>query len=301
MLESNINHIPEKTSKSKTESVNDSNHKRGLTDKQKKAIKIGAAAVATALAVYGGYRLAKSGKLDGVINKGRSALNKLHTGGLTVSDAKDGFDLQKYQSSVKENLRKVNPKFSQLKPKSYMNCGNCSIAFEARMRGYDVTARGNDTGMRLSQFGEMFKGFNSNSFHTVDLGLDLPKNASEKSKVVRNAVKSSISKAYNGDARGTIFFTHERGSHFFSWIKQGNDVRFYDAQNPDCNIDQLFSMYKRHTGSSSSVQTTILRLDDLEMNTQNLKRVIKNVSDRSSINSDSFDTWVSRGQNFVMY
>lgn len=42
--------------------------KRGLSDKHKKALKIGAAVAVTALAAYGGYRLAKSGKLDGLMD-----------------------------------------------------------------------------------------------------------------------------------------------------------------------------------------------------------------------------------------
>ena len=51
--------------------------KRGLSDKQKKAIKIGAAAIGTALAAYGTYRLVKSGKLNNVINKGKTAVDKI--------------------------------------------------------------------------------------------------------------------------------------------------------------------------------------------------------------------------------
>lgn len=38
--------------------------KKGLTDKQKKALKIGAAVVVTGLAAYGGYKVAKAVKLD---------------------------------------------------------------------------------------------------------------------------------------------------------------------------------------------------------------------------------------------
>lgn len=48
-----------------------------LTDKQKKAIKIGAAVAGTALVAYGGYKLYKSGKLDGMIDKGSAKLNEL--------------------------------------------------------------------------------------------------------------------------------------------------------------------------------------------------------------------------------
>ena len=57
---------------------NKTKKKSGLTDKQKKYIKIGAAVVVTALATYGGYKLYESGKLDGLIGKGKEALGKTY-------------------------------------------------------------------------------------------------------------------------------------------------------------------------------------------------------------------------------
>lgn len=154
--------------------------------------------------------------------------------------------------------------------------------------------------MRLSQLGEFFTGLNSNSFQEVD--LDLPQNLvlskKERGEIVKSAVKSTISKSYDGDARGTIYFTHNYGAHFFSWVKNGNDIKFFDAQNPKQNIDDLFAMYKRWPGVN---QTTVVRLDDLGINTNNIKEVIKNTSDKTTpFNEQVFDTWKAKGENFVM-
>lgn len=55
----------------------ESEAKKGLSDNKKRAIKIGAAAVGTALAAYGGYKLYKSGKLDSSIAKGKRAVDQL--------------------------------------------------------------------------------------------------------------------------------------------------------------------------------------------------------------------------------
>lgn len=44
------------------DSSTEDNKRKGLSDKQKKAIKIGVAVAVTALATYGTYRLAKFGK-----------------------------------------------------------------------------------------------------------------------------------------------------------------------------------------------------------------------------------------------
>ena len=56
---------------SKKQHTNNSSDAKGLTDKQKKAIKVGAAVVATALVTYGAYRLGKFGKLDEYVSVGK--------------------------------------------------------------------------------------------------------------------------------------------------------------------------------------------------------------------------------------
>lgn len=74
--------------KSSSKKSENSNERSGLTDKQKKAIKIGIAVAGTALVAYGGYRLAKSGKLDGLadkINLGKSKTNDLLAGDTGIS------------------------------------------------------------------------------------------------------------------------------------------------------------------------------------------------------------------------
>lgn len=60
---------------------NQNGKKKGLSDKQKTALKIGAVLAVTALAAYGGYKLKQSGKLDELVAKGRrltgNALGKI--------------------------------------------------------------------------------------------------------------------------------------------------------------------------------------------------------------------------------
>lgn len=59
----------------KSSNSNEKTSKKGLSAKQKKALKVGAAAVGTTLAVYGTYKLAKSGKLNSVADKGKAYVN----------------------------------------------------------------------------------------------------------------------------------------------------------------------------------------------------------------------------------
>lgn len=83
----------ESTNKTNTEETK----KKGLTDKQKKYIKIGAAVAGTALVAYGGYKLYKSGKLDYLINKGSRK---------TESIIKD-FDNVKVTEVAKTNVSRI--------------------------------------------------------------------------------------------------------------------------------------------------------------------------------------------------
>ena len=58
-------------------SDNSEEKKHGLTDKQKRAIKIGAAAVAASLAAYGTYKLAQSGKLNDLAAIGKAKVDAM--------------------------------------------------------------------------------------------------------------------------------------------------------------------------------------------------------------------------------
>lgn len=50
---------------------------KGLTDKQRTAIKVGAAVATTALVAYGGYKLYRNGSFDALINAGSNKANEL--------------------------------------------------------------------------------------------------------------------------------------------------------------------------------------------------------------------------------
>lgn len=70
---------PAKHTKSSKSSNSDNSERDGfhLTDKQKKALKIGAAAVAASLAAYGTYKLAQSGKLNDLAAIGKAKVDAM--------------------------------------------------------------------------------------------------------------------------------------------------------------------------------------------------------------------------------
>lgn len=277
---------------------------KSLTDKQKKYIKIGAAAATTALAVYGGYKLYKSGNLDGIIDKGKNILGKDKSGKQIVDEYVsfgNGIEIKRMNKNlpIEEDIKLINPKFSIFNKNYNMNCGNCTIGFELRRRGFDVEALGNSEGMKISHLGEFFSGLKSNSFiqMNVDDKILRAKPSTERGKAIKQLMSSNISKQYDGNARGTLFFPHTMGSHWINWVKEGNEVKFYDGQNPKIDlVNDLFAHYKYNPNLFEGGLTSV-RLDDLDIK-QTIWTMVKNRGDKYSGNAN-FNAHVDRGKNFV--
>lgn len=270
--------------------------KKGLTDKQKRAIKIGAAAAVTLLAAYGGYKLYKSGvRLNNFV------------------DPANGLKLQKNTASLAHNIKAVNPKFGTSYTNYYdNNCGNCAIAFEARMRGYDVTAKGSYSGMSKSQIGQFFKGLSEKSFAETSIDISkLSQDSGTRGNQVKEAIEKTITNQYKDSktARGMLFFPADFGNHWVSWVKDNDKVTFIDSQigtkakkyNYDL-VRDVFSRYTYHKNSGSRSLTSI-RLDDLEFDSSNIRNVIDNVHnkiDKTKYPVEDFDSFVEKGMDFVM-
>ena len=280
----------------------DDDDKLHLTENQKKAIKIGAAVTATALIAYGGYRLTKSGKID---------LSKMTNIAGKMFDKTTGLEKLVKPETMSETLKAVNPKYSDFDRRYNMNCGNCAIAFEARLRGFNVEAAPNPVGMTISSMGQFFKGFKTESFKQIDIdenlipkldfdSVDFQSDLVKRSRLIESTMKQSVlSQCSNSDGRGMLFFPANFGSHWITWVKSGNDVTFDNPQNPSINLSEdLFPYYKYHKNSFSASMTSI-RLDDLDINGDAIQSVIKNKSIPTKLSIEKFDTFVVKGKDFV--
>lgn len=278
----------------KTDELDNTEQKKGLTDKQKRYIKIGAAAVGTALVAYGGYKIYKNKTLSESIKISK------HIDIAGLIDAKTGLQKQSKPESIQKTLKRVNPKFSYHKPEYFMNCGNCGIAFEARMRGLDVQALGNPTGMTKNSIGQFFKGFKSESFKDIDIDTNsLAKDTWVRGKQVERKMVQSIAEQCGSESgRGMLFFPADFGSHWVSWVKDSNGVKFYNSQNPAVDLTtDVFSHYFYHRNSGDAALTSI-RLDNLDINSDNIKNVITSTNNQLK-SSANFDTFRVVGENFV--
>lgn len=270
-----------------------------LTDEQKKALKIGAIAVGSALAVAGGIYLAKSGKLS--LN-GKNIVNNYLPGvggGTKNIDDVTGFKkLSKPVDAIKA-ARSANPnKYSM---DAYMNCGNSSIAWEARLRGLDVQARSNNEGMTLEGMASCFKGIHSNTFKDCDMSSIKPLNINDgnvslqevrsRGKQVFEAFRRNIDKEMPVNSRGALTIPTYRGGHFMTWAKDGDgNVTIYNPQNQSLNKTALYEfagLY--HAPRNSNIGNAwFMRTDDLEFNKDTIKNVIR---DHVGIDDDEVSTY----------
>lgn len=122
---------------------------------KEKLIKIGAAITTTALVTCGGYYLYKSGKINNLINIGKTTVK--HVGSISEIDSILP-KTDKYQN-FQEAYKNINPNhplklkdtdFTMLSkidsaPLATVNCQACTFVYELRRRGYDVLAKLVDT------------------------------------------------------------------------------------------------------------------------------------------------------------
>ena len=271
------------------------NKKKGLSDKQKKAIKIGAAVAVTALATYGTYRLAKSGKLDLYIASGKSKLNKLmekkagdsKVGDIKVDDLLNNASTAKTNPSV-NNIRMVHGVKKLAKPESLSdiiknvnpnlgnndyrnNCSACGIASFLRSKGYDVTAK--STGGKQQILGgvieECFKGAKVMDGSAVKFG----RSRQDAAEMLVNKFGNNASGVVSVQWKKELTRNGQGGGHIFNWEIKDGVVKFFDGQN---NRDDsvVSSLYWRMMNPNDSL--TIARLDNAEINFDAIKKYVEN-------------------------
>lgn len=277
--------------------------KSGLTDKQKRALKIGAAAIGVALVAGGTAYAIKSGKLN------------------NASNAFGHFGKIGKVESSSERLKACNPFFGKSEHFSN-NCGNCIIANELRSRGEDVEALGNRNGLTLTSLGEAFT-FNSKSFVSLDEKI-IPPPLKEKPKditkirewklsrahraaYVQNQVTENLLKQYPDGSRGAIAM-HYAGKngrprgHFFSWSISNGKVVYENPQDPKADLRSLFARYiqPRNAGPNGSFA---VRLDNASINHDNINKFVGRSSHgkpRKQPGIYDRRAMTARGHNFIM-
>ena len=264
--------------KSDSGSQND-NKKPGLTDKQKKAIKIGIAVTATALATYGTYKLAKSGKLDKYVESGKKKveelLNSRKSGDVNKAKIDDlmnasksatkttsGFKRMSSKEAISDTIKKANP--NRGKSLYNNNCTYCSVTSYLRSIGYDVIAR--DTGGKPQNLGGViencFKGAKVVDGSAVKFG----KSTKDASEMLINKFGQNASGVCDVQFKGG-------GGHAFNWSIKDGVVKFFDGQDVTSKINTNIDAFWKTIDTNGGL--TLARLDNAEVVSDAIKKVVQ--------------------------
>ena len=281
-----------------------------LSEKQKTALKVGAAAAATALVAIGGY----------------AAFNS-YTGRKMLIDPLTGFRKISKEMTDLDNLQAINPgrtaglfrkkglKTMEIIDGSSSNCMLCTTAYDLRKRGFDVRA-GKDLGhngfMPDDLFPKIYKNykgtndvnlFNGDKTKILEAFNDVMRknglniySSSDKGKALNimmndkyKAVLSEINKNPPGSRGNIMVWWNGGGGHSMIWERDASGaVKFMDGQT-----NQVYNNFFDDIYANTSVfnPTHILRTDDLEIDPKGMK---------DFMNSDTlFKTYVDNGAEIV--
>lgn len=266
-------------------SRSDQEEKSGLTDKQKKAIKIGAAVVATSLVAIGTYKLAKSGKLDKYIDVGKNKVDELlgkkagttdNVGQWKINDLLQQTSTQKatqYVGGIKKlaNAESISDVIKNANPHHgdttfANNCSACGIASFLRSKGFDVTAK--STGGKQQILGgvieECFKGAKVMDGSAVKFGRS------------RQDAAEMLIKRFGQNAEGVVSVQWKptspwKGGHIFNWKIKDGVVSFFDGQSGR-DDSMVSALYWKMINPNDAL--TIARLDDAEIDFDAIKKYV---------------------------
>ena len=255
------------TVKAKKETKNNdaSVNKSGLSDKQKRAIKIGAVVVGVALVTIGGYALYKSGALNNLTTVGKQSANGMLSGSLDGVDDTLPFKKLAHPEGISDIVKSVNPHLGDVSYKN--NCTYCSIASFLRSLGYNVTARG--TGGEMKNLGGVVESCFSGATIKDGRATTFGKSVSEASKM--------LTRNFGSNASGVCSVNFRRldggsAGHTFNWIITDGVVTFFDGQNPNSPINTATdAIWKRIAQDGPLV---LARLDNATVIEEMIKSVV---------------------------
>ena len=250
---------------SKVEEPSSEKKKKGLTDKQKKYLKIGVAVVGAALVAYGGYKI-------------YSSYNDIGK----KFDPETGFRLLDKELTDEQILNRINPGrirfFSSFKNKeiisgSSTNCMLCTTDYELLKRGYDVRAGFDNSGrgfMPNELFPKLFKDYKGTTkiYQSID-AIDLDRN-DQIHDIYENVIDNL--KSQGSGSRGNIMVWWNRalgsGGHSMIWENVNGNIEFKDGQT-----GVIYKDFEKQILSNVNTfkPVEILRTDNLTLDIKGVK------------------------------
>ena len=195
---------------------------------------------------------------------GRQFGSKTDDTGLPLKDGAEADDTKE------DDLRLANPGYSNKDGGSQSNCPACSMAYEMRRRGYEVTARESDQGLPGDQLASFFK---DPEVYNVQPAYDNVYIDWQKGEYVNEglsaAVQDQMSREEDG-SRGVAWvnwYPQGSGGHIFNYEVENGEVVIYDGQPGE--------KHKLSDYSNKAATWDYYRTDNLEPNIDEIKKVIK--------------------------
>lgn len=269
--------------KNSTRNQNDPTEKKHLSDKQKRYIKIGIAVTATALATYGGYKLAKSGKLDKYVDEGKKKVDELlgrksgdsDFGKQKVSDflnSKEGqkvtaqtinsFKKMATSESLSETIKNANPNRGKVLYDN--NCTYCSVTSYLRSIGYDVTAR--DTGGKPQILGGVIENCFKGAKVVDGTAVKFGRSTKDAAEMLVNKFGQNASGVCDVQFKGG-------GGHAFNWTIKDGIVKFFDGQDATSPVNTNIGAFWKTINPNGGL--TLARLDNAEVIKDAIKTVVQ--------------------------
>lgn len=146
--------------------------------------------------------------------------------------------------TAEKDAKAVNPGFTGLGGGNSNNCSNCTMSYELRRRGYDVTAKPLYGGRKQDDISRMFG--KPKEYHVSVPPLSNPRDQAfgnltgKRGKEGYKSLMSDLGKQPEG-ARGAIKIAFNSGmGHIFNWEKTGGKARLVETQNYGSNPDRYF-------------------------------------------------------------
>lgn len=276
--------------------VNSIGNKEGISELAAIALAYGATTLVSIspMLIAAGIRKVHDMKINGQLNKTLKQVEKKKTGEI---DEKTGFHKKTKEMSIAEDAKAVNPGHNREILKTDNNCVECSMTYEMRRRGFDVTAALSDQAKNGKQrtcevfpgakpIPVDFNGIYKKPPYDKDYNLRIKTDELTQRKMAQidtlsrkglnydhaNAVVDTLKHDFKG-TRGslTVQWSAGYGGHALSYDvdKKGN-ISIIDGQNGIITTGNQVVNYFARTRTAD-----IIRLDNVKYDPEKVKEVMK--------------------------
>lgn len=181
-------------------------------------------------------------------------------------DPKTGFHLKSKDLSPEEDLKRVNPEFKDFNTNTKSNCMLCTMTYDLRRRGFDVTAQKASVGYSYETVNEFYP-----KAKLEHVGNTLFKDSSGNRMTRRDLHQNTIdalSKQGDG-ARGNLMVQWNMGgAHSMAYEVRNGQVHIFDGQNGKVtkNPNKILN---------NCYDVTYARLDNVEPDYKKMKEVCR--------------------------